>query len=113
MSKTRLQRAGEQSSFMRKESSSQDHPFANKEIKQMFDNLVKNQSSIKMSIENKNKDDHSRLTKNEKMVEAINASVNRITENIDKIIPRLGAIEARLSTVEERLDAATDLERKS
>ena len=114
MSKTRQQRAGEQSnidSFMRKDPPSEDPPFTNKEIKQMFANLEKHQSSIKSSIDNKNKDEDSRLNKNEKMVEAINDNVNRITESIDKIIPRLGVIEARLTSVEERLDAATDLER--
>ena len=114
MSKTRQQKVGEQSnidSFMRKDPPSEDPPFTNKEIKQMFANLEKNQSSIKTSIENKNKNEDSRLNKNEKMVESINDNVNRITESIDKIIPRLGAIEARLTSVEERLDATTDLER--
>ena len=110
MSKTRQQKAGEQASidsFMRKE----DSQLTNSEIKQMFESLQKNQTLIRESIENKNKEDDSRLTKNEKTVEATTQNVNRILENLDRIIPRMGDIELRLSGIEEKLDTMPDLER--
>ena len=116
MSKTRQQKAGEQSNmetYLTKKDS-QGSEFSNSDIKKMFEKLEqmeKNQASIQNSINDKNKEDDKRMDKNDEMVESMSSNVNRITDNLDKIIPRMGEIENRLSSIEDRLDSVSDLER--
>ena len=78
---------------------------SNAEIREMF-------RELKSSIDNNNKEDNTRLTKNEKLVEDMTGNINRRMENFNRILPRIGDIESRLNSIEGKLDTIPNIGNK-